>query len=234
MELIDIVILLIILLGGVVGFKEGALKKLTSAVGLIIIVVLSFILKNKISFYFYENLPFIKLWGVFKGIQVLNIIVYEMVAFLVIASILTLIYRVILGLTGLIEKFLKATIILSIPSKIIGFFIGLIEYYVWVYIILFILTLPIINFREVYTSKTATFILNETPIVSKYTSKTLEIYNSIYKLIESKDEKTNEEINEEAMDQMLKYEIITVESAEKLIRQNKVEVSSTDFLEKYK
>ena len=88
MELIDIVILLIILLGGVIGFKEGALKKLTSAAGLIIIVVLSFILKNKISFYFYENLPFIKLWGVFKGIQVLNIIVYEMVAFLVIASVL--------------------------------------------------------------------------------------------------------------------------------------------------
>lgn len=234
LEIIDIVIILIILLGGVIGFKEGAIKKLTSAVGLVVILIVSFILKNKISVYFYENLPFIRLWGVFKGIQVLNIIFYEMVAFLVIASILTVVYRVLLGLTGLIERLLKATVILSIPSKIIGFFVGLIENYIWVYIILFILTLPVINFREAYTSKTATFILNETPILSKYTSKTLKIYNSIYKIIENREGKTNSQINEEAMDVMLEYEIITVESAEKLIKENKVEVDNDDFLLKYK
>ena len=139
LELIDIIIILVIILGGIIGFKQGAIKKLTSAVGLILVLVISFILKNKLSVYFYENLPFIKLWGVFKGIEVLNVIFYEMVAFLVIASVLTLVYRILLGITGLIEKVLKATIILSIPSKIIGFFIGLVEYYVWVYIILFIL-----------------------------------------------------------------------------------------------
>lgn len=234
LELIDIIIILVIILGGIIGFKQGAIKKLTSAVGLILVLVISFILKNKLSVYFYENLPFIKLWGVFKGIDVLNVIFYEMVAFLVIASVLTLVYRILLGITGLIEKVLKATIILSIPSKIIGFFIGLVEYYVWVYIILFILTLPIINLREVYTSKIASTILKETPIVSEYTNKTLNIYNDIYKIVEEREDKTNTEINEEAMDTMLKYKIITVESAEKLIKQNKVIVDNNDFLEKYK
>lgn len=234
LELIDIIIILVIILGGIIGFKQGAIKKLTSAVGLILVLVISFILKNKLSVYFYENLPFIKLWGVFKGIDVLNVIFYEMVAFLVIASVLTLVYRILLGITGLIEKVLKATIILSIPSKIIGFFIGLVEYYVWVYIILFILTLPIINLREVYTSKIASTILKETPIVSDYTNKTLNIYNDIYKIVEEREDKTNTEINEEAMDTMLKYKIITVESAEKLIKQNKVIVDNNDFLEKYK
>lgn len=179
-------------------------------------------------------MPFIKLWGVFKGIEVLNVIFYEMVAFLVIASVLTLVYRILLGLTGLIEKFLKATIILSIPSKIIGFFIGLVEYYVWVYIILFILTLPIINLREVYTSKIASTILKETPIVSEYTNKTLDIYNDIYKIVDEREDKTDSELNEEAMDTMLKYKIITIESAEKLIKQQKVNVKNKEFLEKYK
>lgn len=234
LEIIDAIIILLILLGGIIGFKEGALKKLTSAVGLILVVIIAFILKNKLSVYFYENLPFIRLWGVFKGIDVLNIIFYEMVAFLVIASVLTLIYRVLLGITGLIEKVLKATVILSIPSKIIGFFIGLVEYYIWVYIILFVLTLPIINLREVYTSKTATFILNETPVLSKYTSKTLNIYNDIYTIVENRNDKTNEQINEETMDTMLKYKIITVESAEKLIKQNKVTVKDDSFISKYK
>ena len=86
--IIDAVIILFILLGGVVGFKEGVIKKLTSVVGLILVVVLAFTLKNKLSVYFYENLPFFDLWGVFKGIQILNVIFYEVVAFLVIASVL--------------------------------------------------------------------------------------------------------------------------------------------------
>ena len=46
--IIDAIILLLILLGGIVGFKEGAIKKLTSVVGLVLVVVLSFMLKNKI------------------------------------------------------------------------------------------------------------------------------------------------------------------------------------------
>lgn len=234
LELIDIIIILLVLLGGVIGFKEGAIKKLTSAIGLILVVVVAFIFKNKISFYFYENFPFIKLWGVFKGIQVLNVIFYEMVAFLVLASVLAIIYRVLLGITGLIERFLKATVILSIPSKIIGFFIGLVEYYIWVYIILFILTLPIINLREIYTSKTANYILTKTPVVSEYTNKTLKIYNDIYTIVDNRKDKTDEEINEETMDTMLKYKVITVKSAEELIRQNKVIVNNKDFLEKYK
>ena len=130
LNIVDAIIILIILLGGVIGFKEGIIKKLTSVIGLILVVILSFTLKNYLSVIFYENLPFFDLWGAFKGIQVLNIIFYEMLAFLIIASVLTLVYRLFLGVSGLIEKILKATVILSIPSKILGFFAGLLENYI--------------------------------------------------------------------------------------------------------
>ena len=232
--IIDAIILLLILLGGIVGFKEGAIKKLTSVVGLVLVVVLAFMLKNKISFYFYENLPFLDLWGVFKGIQVLNVVFYEVLAFLIIASILMLVYRILLGITGLIEKVLKATVILSIPSKLLGFVVGMIESYIWVYVVLFILTLPVINLKEVYTSKVANYIMTETPYLSKYTNKTVEVYSNLYEIIDKRDNKSNEQINEEAMELMLNYDIITVESAEKLIKRNKVTVANDDFLDKYK
>lgn len=232
-NLIDAIILLIILLGGVIGFKEGVIKKLTSVIGLIIVVILSFTLKNYLSVFFYENLPFFDLWGVFKGIQVLNILFYELLAFVIIASVLTIVYRLILGLTGIIEKVLKATVILSIPSKILGFFVGLIENYIWVYLFLFILTLPVINIKQIYDSKTAVFIMEKTPILSKYTDKTIDIYNDLYDIIDNNGEKTNEQVNEEAMDLMLKYEIITKESAKKLIDKNKVNVNDDSFLDKY-
>ncbi len=233
LNIVDAIIILIILLGGVIGFKEGIIKKLTSVIGLILVVILSFTLKNYLSVIFYENLPFFDLWGAFKGIQVLNIIFYEMLAFLIIASVLTLVYRLLLGVSGLIEKILKATIILSIPSKILGFFAGLLENYIWVYLFLFVLTLPVINIKEIRESNLATSILEKTPILSKYTNKTLAIYNDLYNIIDNKENKTNEQVNESAMDLMLKYEIITPSSARKLIDKNKVSVSDDSFIDKY-
>ena len=233
LSIVDVIIILFILLGGLVGFKEGAIKKATSIVGLVLVVILSFTLKNYLSVFFYENLPFFNLWGVFKGIQVLNIVFYEMLAFLIIASVLMLVYRVILGITGIIEKILKATIILSIPSKIIGFIIGLFESYIWVYLFLFILTLPVFNIKDIYESKTAMFIMKETPILSKYTDKTIDIYNDLYSIIDNRENKSNEKVNEEAMKLMLEHEIITKESARKLIDKNKVEIKDDSFLDKY-
>ena len=232
-NIVDAIIILIIILGGIIGFKEGAIKRTTTIVGLVIVVILSFILKNYLSVFFYENLPFFDLWGVFKGIQVLNIVFYEMLAFLIISSVLMLLYRVILGLTGLIEKILKATIILSIPSKILGFFIGLLEYYIWIYILLFILTLPVFNIKDIYESKTAMFMINKTPILSKYTGKTLEIYNDLYEIIDNRENKTNEEVNEEAMRLMLEHDIITKQSAKKLIDRNKVNVNDDSLIDEY-
>ena len=233
LNIVDIIILLFILLGGIVGFKEGGIKKIISVAGLIVVLVLSFTLKNYLSVFFYENLPFFNLWGIFKGIQVLNIVFYEMVAFLMIASLLMIVYRVILGITGIIEKILKATIILSIPSKIIGLVIGLLEAYIWVYLFLFILTLPVFNIKDVYESKVSMFIITETPLLSKYTSKTLDIYNDLYSIIDNRENKTNEELNKEAMKLMLDYEIITPKSAQKLVDKNKVEVNDSSFIKAY-
>lgn len=231
--IVDAIILLIILLGGVIGFKEGVIKELTSIIGLVIVVIVSFSLKNYLSVLFYENLPFFNFWGIFKGIQVLNIVFYEMLAFIIITSLLTVVYRILLSITGLIEKILKATIILSIPSKILGFIVGLIEYYIWVYIALFILTLPVINLKSIYESKTANFIMEKTPFLSKYTEKTLKIYNDLYEIIDNRENKTNEKVNEEAMNLMLKHEIITKKSAKKLIDSNKVLVEDEHFLDNY-
>lgn len=234
LSIIDAIILLVILLGGVIGFKEGVIKRLTSVIGLVVVVILSFMLKNFISVLFYENLPFFNLWGIFKGIQVVNIIFYEVLAFIIVSSVLMLMYRVLLMITGVVEKILKATIILSIPSKILGFFVGLIENYIWVYIGLFILTLPVFNINDIYNSKVAMFIMRETPVLSKYTGKTVGIYQEIYDIIDNKGNKSTEEVNKEALEVMLKYEIITVESTDKLIEKNKIEIKDKGFIDKYR
>ncbi len=235
MNLIDIAIMLIILMGGFIGFKQGAIRKIVSIVGFILVLVLSYKLKNYISPYLYRNLPFVGfLLGKIKGAQIINIIVYELIAFSIIAGVLGLIYNILLKITGIFENILKATVILSIPSKIIGFFIGLIEEYIWVFVFLVVLSLPAINFKMIKDSKVADFILNNSPILTSAVDETLTVYNGIYDIIKSDGELSNAEVNKRALILMLDNKMITVESVDILVEKNKVELKETQFLDKYR
>ena len=95
MNIIDVLIILLILFGGFVGLKRGFTKELLSFVGFVLILVIAFILKNPISSFLYENLPFFGFSGSFKGITVLNILIYEVIAFLIVFSILMIIFKVL-------------------------------------------------------------------------------------------------------------------------------------------
>ena len=77
------------------------------------------------------------------------------------------------------------------------------------------------------------FIIEKTPILSKYTDKTVDIYNDLYSIIYNRIGKSDEQVNEEAMKLMLKYDIITTESAHKLVDRNKVVVNDDSFIDAY-
>ena len=151
--MVDLIIILVIILCGLIGLKRGFTKELVCFLGFFLVIILSFILKNPVSSFFYEHLPFFKFSGLFKGITSINILLYEVLAFLVVVSILLIILRVIIFATSVFEKLLKLTIILGLPSKILGCIIGLIEGIVWCFIILYIVSLPLFNIKQINNSK---------------------------------------------------------------------------------
>ena len=234
MNIIDAIIILILLMGAVIGFKQGAIKKTVSFVGTFAIIIIAFIFKNDLSVLFYENLPFFDFWGAFKGIQVLNIILYEIIAFLVVFSLLFIVLRMLIVITGFAELLLKATIFLAIPSKILGIFVGLIEYYVYVFIALFVISLPVFNLVDLNESKFAGTILNNTPLLSGLADDTVEVYTEVYNIIDNRGNKSTEELNEEVLTFMLDKKAISYESVKSLIDQNKVFVKDKEFIEVYK
>lgn len=235
MNIIDAVIILFIILGAVVGFKEGFIKKTASLIGLVVITIISFLLKDMISVILYENLPFFNFGGLIKGVEMINVIMYELIAFFIVFAALSLILRIILAVTGIVEKLLKMTIILAVPSKILAAIVGAIEYYIYAFIILFIITLPVFNIKIVNESKYKNFILNNTPVVSTLANKTLDTYKEVYDAIDSHNGNNTEEVNAKVLDVLLKYDIISVESTEKLIKANKVHVKNPDeILNKYR
>lgn len=120
MNIVDACIILLLGLGFVIGFKRGFTKSIAKSAGFVLVIILAFILKNPLSEYMYQNLPFLSFWGIFKGVTVLNILLYEVIAFLVILALLSIILKMVIFATSIFEKILNMTIILGIPSKILG------------------------------------------------------------------------------------------------------------------
>lgn len=237
MNIVDFIIVLLIIAGVVLGFKRGFTRSLVSALGMIVIVILAFLLKNPISVLLYEHLPFFQFGGIIKGVTVLNIALYELLAFIIVLAILGIALKVLTLITSIFEKILSITIILGIPSKILGAVVGALEWFVIVFIGLYILNMPMINIKEVSESKLAPTILTKTPILSGViddTTKVIEEFTSI------KDRYTDsnvnaEEFNKETLELFLKYEVVTVDSIEKLVSDGKLKINNIEeILIKYR
>lgn len=231
MNVVDVIIIALLILGGVAGFKAGVIKKLTDFIGMFVVIILAFYLKNYISVIMYENLPFFNFFGLINGIDALNILLYEVMAFLVIFIALLFVLKVVLMLTGLVEKILKATVILSIPSKLLGIVVGVIEMYVYLFLILVIVSLPIFDSSFLKNSKMNNFILNNTPVLSSVSEEIIDIYGDVYNIIDNRKNKTNEQLNEEILRLLIDKKVVTKESAKKLVDKNKIHINDKSIVE---
>ena len=237
MNIVDLIIIIVILFGAVIGFKRGFTKSLVSAVGLIAIVIIAFLLKNPVSTVLYEHLPFFQFGGVIKGVTVLNIALYELLAFIIVLAILGIVLKILMIATSIFERILTLTIILGIPSKILGAIIGALEWFILVFIGLYVLNMPVVNVKEINNSTLAPKILNNTPILSEVIKDTNAVINefaSIKDRYTDKNVDTNE-FNKETLDLFLKYNVVSVDSVDKLIKDNKLKIDGIDeVLVKYR
>lgn len=218
-NIVDIIIIIFILLCGVVGYKRGVFKQLVLCVGLILIFYLAYKFKDPVGEFFLLRLPIFDFPNLFKGVVTLNIIVYQTLAFVLVLAVLLLIFDFILSITGLFEKLLRITIILGIPSKILGFIGGLIEGYVIAFVILFFLTQPAFSFQFFQDSNLSQKILTSSPVLTDITKDTVEVVKEIYAL---KDEKDAKLLNQRSLDIMLEHGMITYDTAKKLSDEGKI------------
>ncbi|MBE6144454.1 MAG: CvpA family protein [Firmicutes bacterium] len=236
MNIVDIIIIIFLAFGALIGFRRGFTKQLISSIGLLAVVILAFIFKNPVSTLLYENLPFFKFGGIFKGVTVLNILIYEVIAFFLVLAILMIILKILLFISGIFERFLNMTILLGIPSKILGAVLGILENFIIAFIVLYILTLPIFNIKGLEDSKIKNTILKKTPILSTQIDKSIKVIDEFVEL-KNKYETAVDPVgfNLEALDLLLEYKITTVSSVEKLLEQDKLQMTGVDeILEKYR
>lgn len=236
MNIIDLVIIIFLLFGASLGFKRGFTRQLVSSVGFIIIVILAFNLRSPISEFLFRTLPFFNFGGLIKGVSVLNILLYEFIAFLVVLLGLSLILKILMFATKLFEGILNMTIVLGIPSKILGAVVGVIEYYVIAFIFLYVISLPFFNISFASESKYKDKILQNTPILSSFVDKTVAIVGDFNNLKEKfKTEKDPNQFNLEALDVLLSKKIVSLNTVDDLIERNKLQIDNVEIiLQKYR
>lgn len=236
MNFVDMIIIIILILGLIVGCIRGFLPQLVSLLGFFMIIVGSFMLKSPFAQFLYEKLPFFQFAGILKGVTIINILLYEVLAFVILMIAFSILFKIVLKLSKLIEKMLEKLVILTIPSKILGAVLGVIENYLVVIIVLYILSLPFFNMEIIKDSKLRQPILEKTPILNRYVDKTVDAGEELWNLIELYQTGTDANaFNLDALDVLLKYNIISIDSIDKLIERNKLSIDGIDkILVKYR
>lgn len=219
MNIIDIIILLFILVFALAGFRNGIIQEIVSLVGIIAIVVISFIFKEQIGNILCKYLPFFSFTGQLKGLVSLNILFYQLVGFFLVAGILLGVYALILKVSGIFQKLINLTIVLAIPSKLGGAIVGIVEGAIITFVIVLALSIPLSDFDYYRDSLLVNKMLYDVPVISKKTRNVSSSIKDVYDLVDKvRGRKISvNEANIEIIEDMLKYKIVDTKTLEQLI-----------------
>lgn len=225
MIIIDFIIIAFLIFGFVIGVSRGAIKEIIILFGSLLILFISYKFKSVLAWYLYNNLPLN--FGVLSKLKTLNYFIYEIIAFIILFLVLFVIYRLILSLANVVDKLIKATIILNLPSKIIGGALGFVQTYIVLFLIITVVSFPGFNlYKYVNNSALAPIILYKSPILSNYLkpiTKSLDDINDI-------DLKNKTNIDEKIFIILMKNGIINKKIANKLNKESKIDIKNADEL----
>lgn len=236
-NIFDIGILLVLIMFVIVGIKRGVIKEAVSLVAIVLVFILSFALKGIIGDILCVIFPFMEFFGSLKGMVTLNIFIYQLIAFAIVFIILLSVYELSLKISKFLQKIVNATIILLLPSKILGGVVSALKGYVILFIVFLLLMIPFGNVPLFKESKGIQFIVYKTPVLSGYTNNFVEPVKEVIDLTDKVASKKigMNDANLKALDIMLKYKVVNKKTIESLVEVDKLkDVQNIDtVLNKY-
>lgn len=229
--IVDILIVVFLIIGVVVGYKRGFLENTVRFIGSIIAIVIAYLLKDPLSVFLYTHLPFFSLSGKLEGITVINVIIYELISFIILWIGISIILAILAKLLRLERLTMTLVTKLRIPNKILGVIVSFAESYIFVYFLVLIsmFVASIYNFNM--EDRLASYVF-KTPILHETFSPT---YNALLDIssIATKYESSNDKIafNADAVEILIKYNLVSQENIDLLIEQGKIQIEHKDVSE---
>lgn len=226
--IVNIVILLIIISETYSGFKKGFLESTIKLIGFVAAIVGAYLLKNPLSIFMYTHLPFFKFGGLFKGVSSLNIMVYELIAFVLVFIVLRLAINIIAKITGMVERLLSVIFFIGIPSKILGALVGFCKSIIILYFAIFVFKFCC-NFMNFEVKESLADDIVNIPVLKNVFGDSLSSLDEITSIARDyEDTKNKEEFNEKAINILLKYNVITKENLQILIDNGKIKSTNSE------
>lgn len=225
LNIFDLGIILLLIMFLIVGFKNGVIREAFALIGIIAVFILSFVFKGLLGNLMCIILPFFKLSGIIEGFSVINILIYQIIAFMLVFAILLTIYEIFLKISKFIQKLVNLTIILILPSKLLGAVVSLIKGVIVLFAVFIVLMIPLKN-SELFTGSTmVNQILYKTPILSQSSNNYINTVEEIYNLAEKVSNKkiSTNDANLELLDMMLKHKIVNKSTVESLVKLHKLD-----------
>ena len=225
LNIFDVGIILLLIMFLIVGFKNGVIREAFALIGIIAVFILSFVFKGLLGNLMCIILPFFKLSGIIEGFSVINILIYQIIAFMLVFAILLTIYEIFLKISKFIQKLVNLTIILILPSKLLGAVVSLIKGVIVLFAVFIVLMIPLKN-SELFTGSTmVNQILYKTPILSPSSNNYINTVEEIYNLAEKVSNKkiSTNDANLELLDMMLKHKIVNKSTVESLVKLHKLD-----------
>ncbi len=230
MQILNILIILVILAFGFLGFTRGLTKQIAIFVGTILVLIISYYLKDFVGDFLLFHCPFIKFFG---GIQSFNIVFYQGIAFFLIVVVLEVLLNVVIAITDFFEKILKYTIVFGIPSKILGMILGFIEGYIVAFVLVFLISQPYFDDSfGIKRTEMSDTILTSSPILSSFTEDAVAIIDEVYHLKDSTDKN---QTDLKILDLCLEKEVVSIETVDELVAKQKLTINNIEsVLVKYR
>ena len=225
--IMNLIMVVWLVVGFLIGLFTGFLERTIKVIEMFIIVFLSILLKNPISALLYKYLPFIN----FK-IKVLNILMYEIIAFIVVTILLIIIIKLINKAINLVESIFAFILNIGFPKRILGgvitFFEGAFYLYIFVFIVFFISTIMNMPIEDSLANK----YFDRAPVLSQTLGPIFKSSVDIASYTNTIKDKDTLECK--SLDILLSYKIISKENAKYLVDKNKLNFKGVEnVIDKY-
>lgn len=223
--IISLIVILVFVSDVINGYKKGFLGTAIKLFKSVVALLFAYLFKGKLATYLSIHLPFFNLQGLFKGLDIVNVLIYELIAFVAIFAIVSLILKIIIDLFNIEERLFSLIVQLGIPNNLIGAIFGGLKSIIIIYFALSIFFV-VSNFMKIDTGNSLGDYVVNMPILKNSFGGTLDSFDQISELaVEYENTQDKGVLNHDAIGILLENGIISEEQLNALIDAGKVEYS---------